>query len=340
MPPYLPLLVLLLALSLCYMYASKSAASSASSALPFEEGFQQTHPFLFKRDNDVYDSFYAEIYDTLHVPTTALLDLVLDSSGLLGGRRRPGLDREEEYVTFLEIGAGTGFHMNALFQKGIKVYGVDISKHMNDYSIQKYPHLRPFVQTADATAPMAYESNTFSHILCLNRTVYHFEHKRDLLSNCFHWLQSNGRLALQLVDPANFDPIVPLAKHKCLGACRDTDNVQVMTKMLHEDRVRESEIRFGKMHYRGSWTDNNRNHDHDQPSSSSSSSANLAEIFTEHFVDDTSGHVRQHELTMHFESVDAILLLAKKCGFIVHSLTAAPDSSDSLLILEKPHACM
>jgi hypothetical protein len=33
-----------------------------------EEGFAETTPFVLKQNDDIYDSFYVEVYDKLYVP--------------------------------------------------------------------------------------------------------------------------------------------------------------------------------------------------------------------------------------------------------------------------------
>lgn len=160
------------------------------------EGFEQSQPFLMKRDNQIYDRFYAEIYDELNN--------TIDRTGFeyhkIVELTRPSL----QHSTFLDIGSGTGHLVNTLTKAGYNAHGLDSSQDMVAYSQEQFPDTE--IKCGDAVQPIQYMHSTFTHITCLNSTVYHFQDKRTLFRNCRNWLKPNGFLIIHLVDK-NQDPL-------------------------------------------------------------------------------------------------------------------------------------
>jgi SAM-dependent methyltransferase len=157
------------------------------------EGFEQSQPFLMKRDDQIYDGFYAEIYDELN--NTA------DRTGFeyhkIVELTRPSL----QHSTFLDIGSGTGHLVNILTKAGYNAHGLDSSKDMVAYSHEHFPNTE--IKCGDALQPIQYMNSTFTHITCMNGTVYHFQDKRTLFRNCRRWLKPNGFLIIHFMDKDN-----------------------------------------------------------------------------------------------------------------------------------------
>ena len=154
------------------------------------EGFIQTSPFIAKSDNDIYDTFYATVYDTLHDPSTTSK---ADYSKIVE-LTRPSRSNS----VFLDIGSGTGHLVNRLEQNGYSVYGIDKSPAMVKQSLTKYPDID--VKSGDVLDPTTYDHGMFTHITCMDQTIYHIEDKHMFFRNCYNWLMPNGFLILHLID--------------------------------------------------------------------------------------------------------------------------------------------
>ena len=67
---------------------------------------------------------------------------------------------------------------------------------MINISKLKYPLLE--FNKGDATNIMIYPAHTFTHITCLNDTIYYFKDKKHLIKNIYEWLMPGGYFILQL----------------------------------------------------------------------------------------------------------------------------------------------
>lgn len=162
------------------------------------EGFEQKDQFLFKSGNDVYDDFYAEIYDYL------VYNNYKDEYevGEIINKTTPTSSSK-----ILDIGCGTGNQVVNFGSKGYEVLGIDISPSMIKKAKEKYPDYN--FEIADALNVDKFNSNTFTHITCLYFTVYYFPNKRQLFENIYKWLMPGGYFIVHLVDRKMFDPILP-----------------------------------------------------------------------------------------------------------------------------------
>lgn len=100
-------------------YAVYSNYKSKDKRNKQSEGFHQKEPFVLKRNGDVYDDFYAEIYDNLH-------DTKKRSQWeLMKLLKYTVLDTRNSVI--LDVGSGTGYTVNELTSAGYKAYGIDLS---------------------------------------------------------------------------------------------------------------------------------------------------------------------------------------------------------------------
>ena len=278
------------------------------------EGYSNNDPaFVIKRDQDIYDSFYASIYDTLYEPQAdakVIADFILSFT-----------QANPRNNLFLDVGCGTGEQMAYLTQRGFMVYGLDPSEDMVATALERHPKLA--IKVGSVLTPMAYDPATFSHILCTGtrNPLYTCKDKRTFFDHCYRWLIPNGYLVVQLVDPAKFDPVPPAAKSALPPS--------VSTKKEGKPRVTHAEIQFNDFQYRSSYT---------------FGSGDTREVVVkETFTSNTSGQgtkVRQNEERLYMEPVDKILAIARKSGFIVHgqtNLEARGDEHQYIYLLERPN---
>jgi len=135
------------------------------------EGFQQNDQFLFKTGNDVYDDFYAQVYDYL-----VFNNLKDDYEvGEIINKTTPSSTSK-----ILDIGCGTGNQVVNFSQKGYNIIGIDISPSMIEKAKEKYPNYN--FQVSDANNSDIFTTNSFTHITCLYFTIYYFQNKKHFFT--------------------------------------------------------------------------------------------------------------------------------------------------------------
>ena len=272
---------------------------------PYYEGFSQNSRFILKRESEIYDEFYVEIYDQLMKPEQ-YNDFAIDQ---MIEMTKPN----PRTSVFLDIGSGTGHLVERLNHRGYNVFGVDQSKAMVDHADKKCPDVH--IKHGNALEPMLYEKNTFTHILCTGFTIYQIDNKIDFLRNCFYWLQPGGYLILHLVDRNQFDTIVPGGKPPLFES----------PQLYAKKRITDTIVDFIDFEYKGSYRFLDQN---------------KTAIFQETFTDGATKNVRQNEITLYMDDIDTILKASSYCGFLVQGnanmKSCIGDEYQYLYILERP----
>lgn len=272
------------------------------------EGFQQKEQFTIQRGDDVYDDFYSEIYDKLYDNESR--------SEKEAVKIISATQPDKDHSVFLDIGCGTGCLVNALKRRGYNSIGVDKSSAMIDTGKERHANAKSVMQCGDANDPMLFERGVFSHILCMNRTIYEIQDKVAFFRNCKHWLQPGGYLILHLVEPDNFNTIVPLGQPK--GLFKDN----TILKTADGKRVTDTAIDFLDFKY-------NSKYDFSQLDS------NGKVTQTEKFTDATSNKVRQNEHIMYMAPCGSILEDLRYCGFLMTGeFVSTEDKAQKVYILK------
>ena len=267
-----------------------------------KEGFVENKQFEFKTGTDIYDDFYADIYDLLvfsGAKTQYEIGEIVNST------------KPTQESIILDIGSGTGHHVDQLSKKGFKVTGLDNSSAMIKKAKEYYPKY-DFVE-GDVQNAMQFQPQSFTHILCMYFTVYYIKDKMVFFNNCFNWLQPGGYLVVHVVDKEMFDPILPSA-----------NPLLMLSPQRHaKTRITHSNITFEDFKY-------NANFELDGDNAK----------FVEKFSNKTSGKVfRKQEHEMFMESEDDILSMAQEAGFIQQSkidLIKSGYEYNSLFTFVKP----
>ena len=269
------------------------------------EGFSQEEPFVYKYGNAAYDSFYADIYDSLHdtrVRSQKELLNIIEST-------EPSVHNS----TILDVGCGTGYIVNELSKAGYEVYGVDNSKDMLKYAITTYPDAE-YVY-GDVLNPMQFDKSTFTHILCTYFTIYQIEDKAKFFQNCYFWMKPNTYLVVHLVDTTKFTHLIPHT------AALNEEQLQPERRIITSNAV------FSDYRYKCSCDIPNKGND-------------TRTEFKETFVDMETGHIRQNETHLFMEPLDTILQNATRNGFILHGKidmkSCNDDENQYIYILERP----
>ena len=267
-----------------------------------KEGYEQNDTFLFKKGPEIYDGFYATIYDQL------VFNNLKDDYEItqIVNRTTP-----TSASVILDVGSGTGHHVAKMAEKGLNAVGIDNSQAMIQQAKENYPQYD--FQLGSALDINQYKNNSFTHILCLYFTIYYFDNKDTFFNNCMEWLMPGGYLILHLVDREKFDPILPPGNPLYI----------VSPQKYAKNRITHTKITFNNFVYTSNF---NLEADKDV--------ATFEEKFK--FND---GKVRKQEHLLYMEDAQDILTKAADAGFIVQGkidLVSCAYPNQYLYILVKP----
>lgn len=245
------------------------------------EGFKQNDEFINKVGGDVYDDFYAEIYDYL------VYNSMKDEYEVGEIVNKTPLTSES---VILDVGSGTGHHVASLKSKGFDVIGIDLSPAMIKKAKENYPDNK--FKQGDALDAMSFDPNTFTHIMCMYFTIYYMKDKRVFFENCYKWLMPGGTLVVHLVDRDKFDPILPPGNPL----------MSVSPQRYADKRITSTKVKFNDFNYSADFKLNDK--------------TNIAK-FEEKFKNDADGKVRKNEHIMYMEPLEQIVQIAQQTGFIL-----------------------
>jgi len=242
--------------------------------------------YSYLKGLDVYDDFYAKVYDNLlhssHKDKYIIKELA-------------NLAHLNSSSNVLDVGCGTGNMVNELYKQGIvNTIGLDISKSMITKAKKKF-HDRTFI-VGDALNRVLFPPNLFSHILCDYFTYYYFSNKHTFFKNCYYWLRPNGYLLLHTVDKHRFDPVVPPANPLYI----------VNAQKYAKERITKSKVTFYGFDYTSQFIV-------DRPKN------NNISIFKETFKNKNNGNIRTQEHILFIEPIDDTLEIAQMEGFEILS---------------------
>lgn len=245
------------------------------------EGFEQNDKFLFKSGQDIYDEFYADIYDYL------VFNNIKDEYEVGEIMNKTSASSQSK---ILDIGCGTGHHVAELSGRSIDIIGIDISSSMIKKAKENYPDYK--FEVKDATNSQIFPSDTFTHILCMYFTIYYIQNKAQFFENCYNWLMPGGYFIVHLVDRKNFDPILPPGNPL----------LYVSPQKYAKERITSTKVKFTDFAY-------NANFELDEQN-------NIAK-FTEKFKNDKDGKVRKQEHIMYMPDLNEIVDEVQGAGFVL-----------------------
>jgi SAM-dependent methyltransferase len=271
------------------------------------EGFTQVEPFVSKTGKSAYDHFYAEIYDKLYKTNERM---AMETMEIVKATQP---DKHNSF--FLDIGCGTGCAVHELKKTGYTATGVDDREAMVATGKKIRPDCGGDIRVANITDPMLFDRGTFTHILCLDRTIYQYEDKVAILRNCHHWLRAGGYLVIHLVDPAKFCPIVPLGKPGgVLGK-------HMPTETATGKRITGTNIDFVDFKYKSAYDFSGLDRG--------------VVVQTETFTDATTNNVRRNEHAFFMSNPKSILEDARYCRFTpIGEFTSSQDPAQKVYILQ------
>jgi ubiquinone/menaquinone biosynthesis C-methylase UbiE len=288
-----------------------------NNILSRKEGFEEKKEYILKEGPAIYDNFYANIYDSLvfnKLKNEYEVGEIINST------------KPTTNSILLDIGCGTGHHLDLFKGSFSDMIGLDISPDMVQTAKNNYPDYK--YQLGNALNNMTYESNSFTHITCLYFTIYYMQDKKQFFENAYNWLMPGGYLVIHLVDRDHFDPIIPAGD----------PTIFISPQKYAKERITESVVVFDNYEYKANFdilSDNieknreNRNEDN-------SPSAVLKEVIR----NIKSGGVRQNNHNMYMSTQKHILSQARSIGFIMLKQLDMKDCKydhQYLYVLQKPN---
>jgi SAM-dependent methyltransferase len=267
-----------------------------------KEGYVQNDAFLFKQGPEIYDDFYADIYDYLVFNNLKVTYEVGEIKNKTVANTR---------TSILDVGSGTGHHVDKLAQHDLDVLGVDISPSMIQKARENYPRYNFLL--GDVLENNIFKMSQFTHILCLYFTIYYFEDKMTFFNNCMDWLMPGGTLIVHLVNRDKFDPILPPGNPLYI----------VSPQKYSKERITKTKITFNDFVYSSNFE--------------LEPEKDLA-TFHEKFKFN-NGKVRKQEHKLYMNSENDIINMAQDAGFIIQGkidLLNCAYEYQYLYILVKP----
>lgn len=270
---------------------------------PVKEGFSEKRELVIKKNERSYDDFYANMYDNIFynkIKNDYEIGMIYNHPG------------PTEKTIVLDVGSGTGHHVNALASEDIKVIGIDKSEEMVIKAKKNYPALE--FHREDVLNRAAFSGSTFTHITCFNYTIYYFDNKRKFFENCYYWLKPGGCVILNLVNKNTFDPVMPAG------------NPFIFSGDKHvEKNGKETRIKFVGYDYKSNFEI--------YPNDDTA-------VLKERFKDVKTGNQRKQELLLYMPTQKRILNTAKNIGFVLlgqFDMSEVNAHSQFIYILQKPN---
>ena len=164
-----------------------------------KEGFNNDKIIQRFKGANIFDDEYISIYDDLFYNNTKNKYEINNIIKTTNPSKNSKL---------LDIGCGTGHHVDLFNKKNIKSIGIDISPIMIKKAQKNYPENK--YKLGNVLNSIEFPPNTFfSYYLSYIFTIYYIKKKRLFFGNCFNWLIPGGILILHLVNINKFDPVLP-----------------------------------------------------------------------------------------------------------------------------------
>uniref|UniRef100_A0A6C0KTE0 Methyltransferase domain-containing protein n=1 Tax=viral metagenome TaxID=1070528 RepID=A0A6C0KTE0_9ZZZZ len=290
--------------------------------------------FESKIDSEVFDLFYSKYYDNIHENKerdVAQLKIILNYA------------KNKKFVKFLDVGCGTGYHVSLLDKMKYDVVGIDKSKTMIAAAKSKYPDCN--FNVGDILNNNLYDYSSFTHIICLNKTIYYIKDKDTFFDNCSLLLTSDGLLIIHLIDRDKFKPFIIYKNDKTVLYNPEKHNNVITRNLIKINSNLEYVCEYEKNE------DYEANDANDANDANNANNANkTAELtkldylnnpysyYKETFQNVETNSVRKNIINLYMPTIEEIVAIAKVKGFIVkdkQSLDSIDHINEFLFILKK-----
>ena len=233
--------------------------------------------FIFNKDSEIWTKFYCSIYDSL------MLDNTKNNYEIKEIVRNTKMNKKSR---ILDIGCGTGHHVNMLTKRGLNAIGIDSSIEMIKRAKKNYPDSE--FNNSDVMHGNQFNNGEFTHCLMLFMTPYYIQDKKAAFHNIYSWLEPKGYMVIHLVNRDKFDPRIeasdPLYK--------------VNPQRFAKERITKSFVKFNDFQYKGEFIENG-----------------IQSKYMETMKEDNGNKAIRNEHNYHMESQKEIIQKARDVGF-------------------------
>jgi SAM-dependent methyltransferase len=268
------LLILILAYLAFYMFR-------IAKEKKYIEGLDQKKKFTLKTNDNIFDTFYCDVYDKLMYDKNKI-DYEIEEI--------TRVTKIKKKSTILDIGSGNGHHVGSLCANNMNAVGIDKSEAMVLSSKKKYP--KCYFKTGDIMTTFKDNKELYSHILCMYFTIYYIKDKTAFFKKCYNLLKPGGYLILHLVNRDTFDPMVSLSNPLVI----------VSPQSVAKKRITKSAVIFEGFQYKAQFKTLNKK--------------NIG-LFEEKMID-KNNKVRKNIHTLFMEKQNNIIQNALKEGFLLN----------------------
>ena len=266
--------------------------------LNYKEQFTNINLTFKDYDNsNLFDKFYSEIYDKLHNDNDKnnnIIEIIQNKTKI------------KDTSSILDIGCGTGEIVSKL--SNFNILGIDKSPNMINICKNKFPNSK--FDTKDILNNNNFDYNLrFTHILCLNYTIYYIKDRNSFFKNCTNLIMPNGILVLHLVESNKFN--------RTINACK-INNFNP-AKYLENKSIR-SNINFDNFNYKCNYQID----------------TNTSKGIMDETFEFKNKSIRKNSHTLNLDNYKIILEEAKREGFIIEGqIKMKNNDGEYIFILKK-----
>jgi 2-polyprenyl-3-methyl-5-hydroxy-6-metoxy-1,4-benzoquinol methylase len=279
------------------------------------EDMTSGNKFESKYDDAIYDAFYAKYYDALHGNKECAIEqlkiIVYYAKNI-------------KFVKLLDIGCGTGYHVHMLTKMKYDVTGLDKSQAMIEKAKMKYKNCSFVV--GDFLQNNLFDYNSFTHLICLNKTFYCFIDKGLFFEKSHLLLNADGILIIHILNRSSFKPYV-VSKNDNTVVYNSENDIDKKTPLISIVKINKT-LEYISEYNVLNTNNEDINNEEESPFS----------CYNEKFINVNTNTVRKHTINLYIPTIDEIIEMAKAKGFIVKDqkpLKTLGINSEFLLILKK-----
>ena len=282
--------------------------------------------FETKYDDAIYDAFYVKYYDYLHSNKECNIEqlkIIINYA------------KNNKFVKLLDIGCGTGYHVHMLDKMKYDVIGLDKSAAMIERAKLEYTNCE-FIN-GDFLQNNLFEYNSFTHLICLNKTFYCFKDKELFFENSNLLLNADGLIIIHIVNRDNFKPFIISQNDESVlyNSENDITNKKPQISVIKINNTLEYISEYKVL--------DNKNASKNDEENIVNNAINTIEkppysCYNEKFTNLQTNAVRKQVINLYIPSIDEIIAIAKAKGFSVKDkkpLKTCGTNTEFLLILKK-----
>lgn len=276
--------------------------------------------FSSKYDNNIYDEYYAKHYDSI------FLNKNRNNFELL---KIMDIEKNKKHTKILDVGCGTGYHVNVLTKKGYNVEGIDKSSAMIENAKYKYKNAK--YEIGDILDNGILDFSVYTHILCLGRTIYEIKDKETFFDNCFSLLKNNGYLIVHLINRQQFDPYKITTQNKIVYNPLNYDK-KISQLIIKLDKNNEYLSKYKNNHTNNNHSDNDSDKDSDKDTIDNfldylDDNVKPYITFSETFKNFKTNEVKKRVNNLYMPQINIILDLAKSKNFVIKEIVDMKPSN-------------